>query len=219
MAARLSAATRSHSHSPRDKLGARSLPAGDGLARRLQRAVRRSRDRASGDGQLAGAVSDKSPPGAARSRQRRVIPTRSTGALMVTAPRRSQRLGPPDGRALPPATHPGLSFGARPHRGRRRQRAAVGTRPEAPRRDATCFARPGRPAQNPRQLVAALVRAQLDRTAGVRVAPMSARAPDRAPTISRPLRGVRLTSAFQPRRLMIAPAAVGCKRLLDGAIE
>jgi hypothetical protein len=138
MAARLSAATRSHRHSPRDKLGARSLPAGDGLARRLQRAVRRSRDRASGDGQLAGAVSDKSPPGTARSRQRRVIPTRSTGALMVTAPRRSQRLGPPDGRALPPATHPGLSFGARPHRGRRRQRAAVGTRPEAPRRAATC---------------------------------------------------------------------------------
>ena len=28
---------------------------------------------------------------------------------------------------------------------------------------------------------------------------------------------VRPTTAFQPRRLMMAPAAVGCKRLLDGS--
>ena len=42
MAARLSAPTQSHNHSPRDKSGYRSRHAGDGLARRLQRAVRRS---------------------------------------------------------------------------------------------------------------------------------------------------------------------------------
>ena len=86
--------------------------------------------------------SDESPPGAARSRQRRVIPTRSIGAPSVTAPSRSQRLDPPGCRALPPPTHPGLSFAARPHRCRRRQRAAVGTRPEAPRRAATCSRHP-----------------------------------------------------------------------------
>ena len=111
MAARLSARTRSHNHSPRDKSDVRSAHARDGLARRLQRAVRRSRDRASADGQLAGAGSGESPPRAARSRQRRVIATRSIRAPRVTAPRRSQRLDPPDCGALPPATQPGLSFG------------------------------------------------------------------------------------------------------------
>jgi len=30
---------------------------------------------------------------------------------------------------------------------------------------------------------------------------------------------VGLTPAFQPRRPMMAPAAVGCKRLLDGMAE
>ena len=124
--------------------------------------------------------SDESPPGAARSRQRRVIPTRSIGAPSVTAPSRSQRLDPPGCRALPPPTHPGLSFAARPHRCRRRQRAAVGTRPEAPRRAADLLAPPERPAKQRRQLVAALVRAQRDRTTGEHIAPISARAPARA---------------------------------------
>jgi hypothetical protein len=58
------------------------------------------------------------------------------------------------------------------------------------------FGRPGRPAQHPYQLVAALDREQLDRTTGERNAPISGRAPIRKLQPERRLSLVRLTCRF-----------------------
>ena len=164
------------------------------------------------------AASDESPPRAARSRQRRVIPTRSIGAPSVTAPSRSQRLDPPGCRALPPPTHPGLSFGARPHRCRRRQRAAVGTRPEAPRRAATCSRDPnGRRNNGASWLPRSCARSAIALLASTSPRSALEHQPAQVQTL-RPVRGVRLTSCRSaasgaPRRCASAHYASAARRL------
>jgi len=143
-------------------------------------------------------------------------PTSSTLTPTVHA-RRNARIGTwrgPRGSAVG-VDEPGSSFSAV---------AMMGTPPTRRRANAAGRCAAGlRPVRITRTCGAATVSAGCDpRTRVARPHRRRTRHPNRRRSTGRKAQPksrlglVRLTSAFQPRRLMIAPAAVGCKRLLDG---
>ena len=123
MAARLSAPTQSHNHSPRDKSGYRSRHAGDGLARRLQRAVRRSDEPAITSLLVGEYPVARIAPKSGAALAELCNPTRSmqARAMNPTTPVAAAR--PSDRRALRSAGHPEL------HSGRGRNEAGANSAP------------------------------------------------------------------------------------------